>query len=411
MGRQDRKKVGKKAPRRKTPQVARGKKSATVQRPAARMAPPPSSYGALLEDIKARIRAARVKAALSVNRELIALYWQIGRAIVERQRAEGWGRSVVERLSDGILSEFPGLSGFSAGNIWRMRSLYLAWTEEAANLQQAIGEPADENLAQLVREIDGRNLPQPVGEIPWGHNIVLFEKLKDPAQRLWYALKTVENGWSRAVLVHQIETDAFARQGGAVTNFPGTLPAPQSDLARQLLKDPYHLDFLDAADDISERQLHRGLVQHLRDFLIELGRGFAFVGGECRLAVADEDYYLDLLFYHLRLHCYVVIELKVEEFKPEFAGKMNFYLSAVDDQFRDEAVDGPSIGLILCREHNRIVVEYALRDARRPMGVARYEIKTTRRLPRRLQGDLPTPAELRDELRKAENGKEARRGD
>jgi len=218
----------------------------------------PSSYPAMLEDIKSRIHAAQIKAALSVNRELIGLYWDIGKLITVRQKNEGWGKSIVERLSADLRNEFPQIVGFSPRNIWRMRSFYLAWTEEFRKLPQA------------VAVLDGENLPLPVAEIPWGHNILLLEKLKSPSKRLWYTVKTKEFGWSRAVLTHQIESDLYGRQGKAITNFPQTLPAPQSDLANQLLKDPYHLD---------------------------------------------------LLFYHLHLRCYFVIDLKVEEFKPEFAGK------------------------------------------------------------------------------------------
>ena len=338
----------------------------------------PVGYAALLEALKARIRAAQVKAALSVNRELVQLYWDIGRQIVERQKAEGWGKAVVERLGADLQREFPGVASVSSRNLWHARAFYLAYAAE------------------------GRELKQAVSEIPWGHNIVLLQKVKDPAQRLWYARQTTANGWSRSMLVHWIESGLYARQGKAVTNFPATLPPPQSDLATEILKDPYNFDFLTLRTDAAERQLHQGLLDHIRKFLLELGAGFAFVGSEYHLAVADQDYYIDLLFYHLRLHCYVVIELKVEAFKPEFAGKMSFYLSALDDRLRDAPTDGPSIGLILCKEHNRIVVEYALRDMRRPMGVAGYEVRTTRRLPQRLQGDLPTPAELRDELRKAD---------
>ena len=343
-------------------------------------APLPASYGALLEDIKARICAAQVKAALSVNRELIELYWHIGKSIVERQRAESWGKSVVERLSSDLQSEFSGISGFSPQNIWRMRAFYLAWTEEIAN------------LSQPVRDLDGKNLPQVVGEIPWGHNLQLLSKLKGPVQRVWYAQQTVVHSWSRAVLVHQIESDLFARQGKALTNFQTTLPAPQSDLAQALVKDPYHFDFLGLGPELSERQLEQALIDRLKDFLIELGKGFAFVGRQYRLEVGGEDYYLDLLFYHLHLRCFVVIDLKVEPFKPEFAGKMNFYLSAVDDQLR-HADDQPSIGLILCKERNKVIAEYALRDTTKPMGVSTYKV-----LPPKLKAGLPSVKQIEEAM-------------
>ncbi len=356
----------------------RSSRTDIVSQPTARL---PAGYGALLEDIKTRIRAAQVKAALSVNRELIGLYWHIGKSIVERQRAEGWGKSVIERLSRDLQSEFAGISGFSPQNIWRMRAFYLAWTKEIAN------------LSQPVRDLDGVNLPQAVGEIPWGHNLQLLSKLKDPVQRLWYAQQTVLHGWSRAVLVHQIESDLSARQGKALTNFQTTLPAPQSDLAQELIKDPYHFDFLGLGPKLSERQLEQALIDRLKDFLIELGKGFAFVGRQYRLEVAGEDYYLDLLFYHLHLRCFMVIDLKVKPFKPEFAGKMNFYLSAVDDQLR-HTDDQSSIGLILCKERNKVIVEYALRDTTKPMGVATYKV-----LPPKLKADLPSAKQIEDAMR------------
>jgi predicted nuclease of restriction endonuclease-like (RecB) superfamily len=353
------------------------------ERRVARMAGLPAGYPALLDELKRRIRAVQLKAAISVNRELIALYWHIGKSITERQRTEGWGKSVVDRLARDLQSEFPGVSGFSPQNIWYMRAFYLGWTEDVRNLQQPVGE------------LDGQNLPQPVAEIPWGHNIQIITKVKGPAVRLWYAQQALEHGWSRAVLVHQIESDLFKRQGKAVTNFEATLPPPQSDLAQQVLKDPYNFDFLTLAADARERELEQGLLAHIRKFLLELGAGFAFVGEQHHLEVGGEDFYIDLLFYHLRLRCFVVIDLKMEPFKPEFAGKMNFYLSAVDGLLRHKD-DQPSIGLILCKEKNRLVVEYALRDTHKPIGVSAYRI--TQRLPQRLKGSLPTVEQLEAEL-------------
>lgn len=367
----------------------------------------PISYGQLLEDLKTRIRAAQVKAALSVNRELIALYWHIGKSIVERQRAEGWGKAVVERLADDLGREFPGLSGFSAANIWRMRAFYLAWTDEI--LAQLVQELQQKKRAQPVRENDEANLQQPVGElettilkhpvseIPWGHNIVLLQKLKDPAVRLWYARQTIENGWSRAMLTHWIESDLFKRQGKAITNFKSALPAPQSDLAAQIIRDPYNFDFLTLRTDAAERDLEHGLLDHIRKFLLELGAGFAFVGTQVHLEVDSEDFYLDLLFYHLHLRCYVVIDLKTQSFKPEHAGKMNFYLSAVDDLLRHHD-DKPSIGLILCKTRSRVIAEYALRDLAKPVGVSRYKTKLVEALPDNLKGQLPTVEQIQAQL-------------
>jgi predicted nuclease of restriction endonuclease-like (RecB) superfamily len=369
-------------------------KAEVARRPAVPVTGLPAGYAELLDDLKQRIRSAQLKAAVAVNREMIALYWHIGRSIAERQRTEGWGKSVVDRLAMDLQRAFPGTEGFSPSNIWRMRAFYLAWANTI------LAQPAREtkgaaNLAQPARDLETMDPPPAAVEIPWWHNVILVEKLKDPATRLWYARQTVEHGWSRAVLVHQIESDLFRRQGKAVTNFQATLPPPQSDLAQQVLKDPYNFDFLTLTADAHERELERGLLAHLRKFLLELGAGFAFVGEQHRLEVAGEDFYLDLLFYHLHLRCFVVIDLKMEPFKPEFAGKMNFYLSAVDD-LRRHKDDQPSIGLILCKERNRLVVEYALRDTRKPIGVSAYRI--TERLPRRLKGNLPTVEQLEAEF-------------
>jgi predicted nuclease of restriction endonuclease-like (RecB) superfamily len=349
----------------------------------------PPGYGPFLEDLKSRIQAARVKAAVSVNRELIALYWNIGKSIVERQRAEDWGKAVVERLAADLQRAFPGIEGFSSRNIWRMRAFYLAWTEEVGKLPRP------------VAGADGQSLPQPVAEIPWGHNVWLLEKIKEPGERLWYAQGTLAHGWSRAVLAHQIETGLYRRQGKAVTNFERLLPPPQSDLAQQTLKDPYVFDFLMLSEDARERDLERGLVAHIRKFLLELGVGFAFVGSQVHLEVEDEDFYLDLLFYHLRLGCFVVIDLKMEPFKPEFAGKMNFYLSAVDARFRHPG-DQPSIGIILCKTRKRLIAEYALRNTRTPIGVSEYTL--TRTVPSELKSSLPSVRELEKELAEVGGG-------
>jgi predicted nuclease of restriction endonuclease-like (RecB) superfamily len=267
----------------------------------------PSGYAKFLEDVKSRIRTAQVKAALSVNRELIQLYWDIGKTIVEAQKDKGYGKQVVERLAADLQKEFPGVAGFSAQNIWKIRAFYLAWTDQVrnlsqvvreteamANLSQPVREFADKNLQQAVRELDGRNLPQVVAEVPWGHNTELLFKLKDPHQRRWYARQAIEHGWSRAVLVHWIESDLYSRQGKAVTYFSATLPPAQSDLAAEVIKDPYSFDFLTLGPEAAERELERALLDHIRQFLLELGAGFAFVGQQMHLEVGGEDFYLDL---------------------------------------------------------------------------------------------------------------------
>jgi predicted nuclease of restriction endonuclease-like (RecB) superfamily len=354
----------------------------------------PPGYGELLEDLKDRIQRSRLRAALSANGELIRLYWEIGRAIAIRQEREGWGSKIVDRLAGDLQKAFPGKAGFSRTNVHRVRAFYLAYSQELTIVPPAVGQLSDPS-SPILAEADGVHLPQLMAEIPWSHNLVLLEKLKDPNQRVWYARKTLQHGWSRAVLIHQIERDLFAREGQAINNFPQTLPALQSDLAQQTLKDPYVFDFLDLAEQARERELQRGLLEHLRDFMVELGVGFAFVGSQHHLEVEGQDYYLDLLFYHLRLRAFVVIDLKVEEFKPEFAGKMNFYLSALDDRYRHQH-DEPSIGIILCKARNEITVEYALRDSRKPIGVSEYRL--TKALPKELEAALPTVKQLQEEL-------------
>jgi predicted nuclease of restriction endonuclease-like (RecB) superfamily len=330
----------------------------------------PDRYDAFLQELKERIRSAQVRAALSVNRELVLLYWGIGRDILTRQQSEGWGAKVVDRLAHDLLLAFPGMTGFGARNLKYMRAFAEAYPDQ-----------------QFVQQV--------VAQLPWGHNVRILEMVKAPEKREWYIRQAVESGWTRNVLVHQIEGDLHRRQGRAVTNFQRTLPAPQSELAQDLLKDPYNFDFLTLGTEMLERDLERGLIDHLRDLILELGKGFAFVGNQHHLQIGGQDYFLDLLFYHLRLRCYVVIDLKIEEFRPEFAGKMNFYLSAVDDLLR-HTDDTPSIGLILCKEKNRIVVEYALRDTGKPMGVAQYRLIES--LPKRLQSELPTNDDLAGEL-------------
>jgi predicted nuclease of restriction endonuclease-like (RecB) superfamily len=356
-------------------------------------------YQALLKDIKSRIRTAQIKASLAVNRELIQLYWDIGGSIVMRQRTERWGKSVVERLAADIQKAFPGIEGFSPQNIWKMRGFFLAWTQDVQNLSRSVREGRESKfLSQAVREIDGLHLPQSVAEIPWGHNTELIFKLSDPVQRLWYAQQVSANGWSRAMLVHRIESDLYARKGKAVTTFEKALPPEHSDLANEILRDPYSFDFLTLRADAAERELEEGLLAHIRKFLIELGAGFAFVGQQVHLPVDGEDFYIDLLFYHLKLRRYIVVDLKTIPFKPEFAGKMNFYLSAVDDQMRHPD-DQLSIGLILCKTRSSIIAEYALRNIGTPMGIARYTTKLRESFPADLKGSLPSPKEIEAELK------------
>jgi predicted nuclease of restriction endonuclease-like (RecB) superfamily len=331
-----------------------------------------SSYAALLDDIKAHIRHSQVKAALAVNTQLVELYWHIGHQILLRQQQEGWGANVINRLAADLHHAFPDMRGFSPRNLGYMKSFAAAYPDPVF-------------------------LQQPAAKIPWFHHCLLLDRVKDPVTRDWYMHKTTEQGWSRTILEMQIESNLYARQGKAATNFQRTLPPLQSDLAEQVLKDPYSFDFLTLGEDAQERHLQRGLLAHIRQFLLELGAGFAFVGENVPLTVGDDDFFLDLLFYHLRLRAYIVIDLKMRDFKPEYAGKMNFYLSAVDDLLRHPA-DAPSIGLILCKTKNHAVAEYALRDIAKPVGVSGFVTRLVESLPLDLQSSLPTVAQLEAEL-------------
>jgi predicted nuclease of restriction endonuclease-like (RecB) superfamily len=336
----------------------------------------PEGYEEFLRDLKQRIHAAQIRAALAVNRELVLLYWQIGRDIVERQRRQGWGAKIIEKLSSDLRSSFPDMQGFSPRNLKYMKAFAEAWP--------------DRSIVQQV-----------VAQIPWGHNVRLLDQVKDPTQREWYARAAFEHGWSRNVLELQIESGLYRRQGKAQTNFTATLPAPQSDLAQQVLKDPYNFDFLTLSKDAREKELEAGLLEHLRKFLLELGVGFSFVGSQYPLEVSGEDFRIDLLFYHLKLRCFVVIDLKMGPFKPEYAGKMNFYLSAVDDLLRHPD-DRPSVGLILCKERNAVIAEYALRDTTKPIGISGYRVAEV--LPADLKGSLPTIEDLEAELKEHAGG-------
>lgn len=332
----------------------------------------PKGYAELLAALKERIRTAQLRAALAVNHELVLLYWHIGKAIIERQDEQGWGAKVIERIARDLHREFPGMGGLSQRNLKYMRAFAEAYP-------------------------DGSIVQQLVAQLPWGHNVLLLTKLKKPEHRLWYAQATIANGWSRAVLDAQVATHAHRRQGKAVTNFKRTLPAERSDLAQQTLKDPYTFEFLNIAADMRERDLELALVGHIQKVLLELGAGFAFVGRQVPLKVGRKDYFLDLLFYHLKLRCYVVVELKMEAFEPEHAGKMNFYLTAVDEQLRHPD-DKPSIGLLLCKDNDKLVVEYALRDVTKPIGVAEWRTRLVATLPKALRGALPSVKEIEREL-------------
>ena len=331
---------------------------------------PPEGYGKWLAEVKARIHSAQQRAALAVNTEMLRVYWQIGRDILDRESSQGWGARVIDRLSHDLRQSFPDLGGFSRANLKYMRAFAAAWPEDA------IGQQA-------------------VGQLPWGHNIMLLTKLKDPDLRMAYAEAAVEFGWSRNVLGMHIERKRIERQGRALTNFERSLTKADSDLARESLKDPYRLDFLGLGDEAQEREIEATLVEHITEFLLELGAGFAFVGRQVHLEVGGDDFYLDLLFYHLGLRRYVVIELKAEKLKPGHLGQLGFYLTAVDEMLSNEA-DGPAIGLLLCKEKNEVVAEWALRDTAKPLGIAEYQLVEA--LPEPLQTALPTIEQIEREL-------------
>jgi predicted nuclease of restriction endonuclease-like (RecB) superfamily len=330
----------------------------------------PDGYSGWLAELKTRIHAAQQRATLAVNRELVLLYWQIGRDILTRQAAKGWGAKVIERLSGDLRTAFPEMKGFSRTNLMYMRAFAEAWPEE-----------------EIVQGV--------LGQLPWYHQLALLDKLPGPETRSWYAAKAIEHNWSRNILVMQIESRLLERSGEAVTNFAITLPKPESDLARESLKDPYRFDFLGLGDEAQEREIENALVKHVTEFLLELGAGFAFVGRQVLLDVGGEEFFIDLLFYHLKLRCYVVIELKAGKFKPEHLGQLSFYLTAVDAQVKHPQ-DSPTIGLLLCKSKNKVVAEYALRDKAQPLGVAEYQLVES--LPPELQTSLPSIEQIEREL-------------
>jgi len=336
----------------------------------------PDDYGNWLADLKLRIQSAQQRATLAVNRELVLLYWQIGKDILERQQAQGWGAKVIDRLAKDLSSAFPEMKGFSRRNLLYMRSFAEEWPDSAI-VQQA------------------------VAQLPWGQNLLLLTKLKTHEERIWYAAKAIEHGWSRNVMWHHISTALHLRSGNAVTNFEQRLPSPDSELAQQTLKDPYLFDFLGVSNEALERDIEGAMVRHVTKLLMELGEGFAFAGRQVHVEVAGEDFYIDLLFYNYRLHRFLVVELKGGSFKPEHAGQLNFYVTLVDEHLKNED-DKPTIGLLLCKQQHRIVAEYALRGMTQPIGIAEYKLE----LPEDLARYLPSIEQIEAELQGDEMGDE-----
>jgi len=326
-----------------------------------------TDYLEWLNNLKSKIRTTQIKAALSANSELIKLYWEIGKDIFEKQEIKGWGNSIVENLSKDLKAEFPNMKGFSRRNLFYMKKFYNFYKSDFEKVQRL------------------------VAQIPWGHNILIISKSQNINEAIFYLNETLENNWSRDILDLQIENDLFKRKGNAVTNFSNSLPKPNSDLANQTLKDPYLFDFLTLKNDADEKSIEDQLTKHITRFLLELGKGFAFIGRQYHLEIGEKDYYIDLLFYHTKLRCYVVIELKAKEFKAEYAGKLNFYLSAVDDILKSKE-DNPTIGILLCKERNKIEAEYALRGMSQPIGVA--EFKLSKAIPKEIKSELPTIEEI-----------------
>ncbi len=367
------------------------------------------SFTALLADVKLRIQTAQTRAILAVNSELVRLYWDIGRMIDARQKLEGWGAGVIPRLAAELKNEMPELKGFSERNIGYMIRFAREYGAPLILQQPAAKMTEPLILPQAVAKLAlSAKAPQAAAQLqfptelivslPWFHHVVLMEKVKDLTARRWYMEQTLGNGWSRNILAMQIEAQAHARHGQARSNFAMTLPEHQSDLVQQTLKDPYIFDFLTLTEPFQERELETALVRHLENFLLELGQGFAFVGRQYKIEVGGEDFYIDLLFYHLRLRAFIVIELKKGKFKPEYAGKLNFYCNVVNDRLKQPA-DNPTIGLILCQERSRLLAEYSFAGIDKPIGISTYEL--TRALPKDLRSALPTVEEIEAELSEA----------
>lgn len=337
-------------------------------------------YKEWLADIKAKVRQAQLKAAVKVNTELLYLYWELGGDIVSKQKNAKWGDGFLGQLSKDLTAEFPDMKGFSRRNLELIRQWYSFYNR--TNGQPPVGQFAKQAVSQITK-------------IPWGHNIAIISKCKNTIEALYYVQNTIIHNWSRSVLIHQIESGLFKREGKSINNFALSLPKPQSDLAAQTLKDPYIFDFLSMTKDYDERDLEHALINHVTHFLLELGAGFAYLGRQIPIRVGSREYFIDLLFYHTKLHCYVVVELKTVDFEPEYAGKLNFYLKAVDSQLRAKH-DWPTIGILICKKKDKMVAEYALSDIHKPIGISEY--KLTNSLPKKLKSSLPTIKEIEAEL-------------
>jgi predicted nuclease of restriction endonuclease-like (RecB) superfamily len=339
-------------------------------------------YISWILDLKQKIQQSQIKAAIQVNSALIEMYWDLGKEISERNFENSYGSGFFSQLSKDLRTEFPEIKGFSESNLKYCKRFYLFYNQDDENRQQLIDELSDHIFL-----------------IPWGHHVTLITKCKDPKEAHFYIKKTIENAWSRAILLNMISGKLIDTQGKAITNFSKTLPDYESDLIRETLKDPYVFDFINVTESYKERELENALVENISKFLIELGSGFAFVGKQVEISVGDQSFFIDLLFYHIKLKRYIVIELKTGHFQPEFAGKLNFYVTAVDKQMRDEN-DNASIGMIICKDKNEIIAEYSLTDLHKPLGISSYELKKI--LPENLRSHLPSIEDVEKELKKLE---------
>jgi len=368
-----------------------------------------SDYKQWLIDLKSRIRQSQIKAAVKVNTELLRLYWDLGQDIVARQMEAAWGSGFFEQLSKDLIKEFPDMKGFSTSNLYYIKQFYLFYSQDLPNFQQVAGKiqlhnsnnlQVIENKGDTIRQQFADELENhPIFQIPWFHHVQIITKCKSIKEALFYVQKTIENGWSRATLMNFMETDLFSSQGKALNNFPRLLPEQQSDLAKQILKDPYNFDFLALTENYKEKELEDALTDNITKFLLELGQGFAYVGRQIPVKIGKKERFIDLLFYHLELRCFVVIELKATDFEAEYVGKLGLYISAINHQKKKD-IDNPTIGMIICKTKDHIEAQYSLEATNLPIGVSEYQF--AKLLPDNLKSSLPSIEELEEELRKME---------
>lgn len=341
-------------------------------------------YKKFLVELKEKVKNSQLKAAVKVNYELLNLYWELGKKITEKQKEYSWGDSFISNLSNDLKKEFPDMKGFSVQNLKNIRYWYLFYAEYLIGLQP---------VSQL------KKIENKIKSIPWGHNQRIMYKCKSVREAIFYVEKTIENGWSRTILEHQIDSKLYERLGSAISNFDSRLPKVQSELAKQTIKDPYNFDFLTLRDKYDERELEDALVKQITSFLLELGTGFSYIGRQVHLKVGDSDFYIDLLFYHVKLHCYVVVELKTEKFKPDFAGQLNFYVTAVNRDLKSQE-DNQTIGILICKDKDNVVAEYSLANISQPIGISKYEI--SKLLEKEYKSSLPSIEEIEQSIKDIE---------